>query len=292
MNVKVLIIILIKLIAVIRIKSGLHDLNRGKAKEAEGPLELVTTIDSKQYNRNKSSGCRHTTVDRSIQWRKRYEDSERRKVKEREQKREIEQFVKEAKSIHNHPQYYIDCDSKKNNSKANKQIVQEAFTLAKGPKKKIVKYDKYINTIKINKRQAQRMNEELVKGEIIAKRIKENIKYEKLPEDVDITYTVFAQKIDGISNKQEYNPYKEFIEFKGRITDRDFWLNNKTGPLYNKADNHLKTSTSIRTKTNINVDPCIFPVKKGYSAQIENENEYNRNDDMKFISVEKANEVE
>lgn len=280
-------------IELIRIKSGRAKANRSNAKLR------TDAINQAHYKKNISCRFRQTYTDKAKLWRNQDVENELKKAREKEKTKEISNFLKEVKNTQRKPQYYIDCYSKKDNmtnqrlSQVNKSL-GSAFNSQK--EKKVFKYDKTMNMVKHNRIQTRKKNDELGKGEEVSKKIRENMKFDDLPEDVDITYKVFAQKIDGIGNKQISNPYEEFLEFKSRFEEKNNGLMNKNALL--SPDLQRDNKSHINPKLTNNFDPLISPIKKGFVNKLfekninsNNHNADEKNNDMKFILVEKVNET-
>lgn len=218
-------------------------------------------------------------------------------------KKEISVFLKKIKQLERNPQYYIDGYSRKDgitNQRINQfnQSLSSAFHSKKVIEKNANRFNNQSNFFKkvssLNTTEKIQLNE----GDEVSRKIRLHLQREEdEKEDINLNYQVFAQRIEGRNNEQKLDPYKEFMDFKAQVAEKD--LADITNTIAQGSG--LSTTKSMKKMTS-NFESISSPVydRKYLSPTVSAVNEIclekeinnndNSNTDMKFILLEKVKE--
>lgn len=286
---------------------------------SEVPIESKKIISVSNSKRDIKSSYKRTFIDKSNKWKLQDEEVELKKLNDIKKQKEISSFLKQIKQLARSSQYYVDGYSKKNgvtNQRINQfsQSLNSAFHSKKVIENKAIQFNDKANSISKVISLQKKEKRQLKEGDVVSRKIRQNFECEDMPEDVDLNYQVFAQRIEGRNNEQKVDPYQEFLDFKAQVALKESAIvvqKNVMLPSQSLGQSQgkgiLNPSKSMKSVTN-NFESPFFD-KRALSRQIgdlnknyylersihpnrhhydTNMNNMNENKDMKYILIEKV----
>lgn len=290
---------------------------------SEVPIESKKIISVSNSKRDIKSSYKRTFIDKSNKWKLQDEEVELKKLNDIKKKKEISIFLKQIKQLARSPQYYVDGYSKKDgvtNQRINQfsQSLNSNFHSKKVIENKAIRFNDKVNSISKVTSLEKKEKRQLKEGDVVSRKIRQNFECEDMPEDVDLNYQVFAQRIEGRNNEQKVDPYQEFLDFKAQVVLKEsaivvpknvMFPSQSLGQIQGKGIlNPSKSMKSVANNfespffdkkalsrhigdfnKNYYLERSIHPNRHHYDTNINNMNENeNENKDMKYILIEKV----